>query len=172
MHGARRHQHSQWRACAGLRHRQSGLSHDMADIGLKGLTVRGDIINLGDTNYQIRSGSGVGVFAPQLGARRDSSSAFPRLSDGGRLRASPGATSIRGGGDGQASGDREIWARPARAQRENDTQINWSKPSKSRTASGNIPNFVCTPTWISWDFCQFENRAIGEGTSLRGAAAR
>jgi outer membrane receptor protein involved in Fe transport len=47
-----------------------GLSHDMSDVGLKGLTVRGDIINIGDTNYQIRSGSGVGVFAPQLGARR------------------------------------------------------------------------------------------------------
>ncbi|HUE64079.1 MAG TPA: TonB-dependent receptor [Rhizomicrobium sp.] len=47
-----------------------GLSHDMADVGLKGLTVRGDIINVGDTNYQIRNGSGVGVFAPQYGARR------------------------------------------------------------------------------------------------------
>ena len=47
-----------------------GLSHDMADVGLKGLTLRGDIINVGDTNYQIRNGSGVGVFAPQYGARR------------------------------------------------------------------------------------------------------
>ncbi len=47
-----------------------GLSHDMSDIGLKGLTVRGDVVNAGDTNYQIRNGSGVGVFAPQLGARR------------------------------------------------------------------------------------------------------
>jgi outer membrane receptor protein involved in Fe transport len=47
-----------------------GLSHDMSDIGLKGLTVRGDVINVGDTNYQIRNGSGVGVFAPQYGARR------------------------------------------------------------------------------------------------------
>jgi outer membrane receptor for ferrienterochelin and colicins len=47
-----------------------GLSHDMSDIGLKGLTMRADVINAGDTNYQIRSGSGVGVFAPQYGARR------------------------------------------------------------------------------------------------------
>jgi outer membrane receptor for ferrienterochelin and colicins len=47
-----------------------GASHDLSDVGLKGLTVRGDIINLGDTNYQIRNGSGVGVFAPQYGARR------------------------------------------------------------------------------------------------------
>jgi outer membrane receptor protein involved in Fe transport len=47
-----------------------GLSHDMADVGFKGLTLRGDIINVADTNYQIRNGSGVGVFAPQYGARR------------------------------------------------------------------------------------------------------
>jgi len=47
-----------------------GLSHDMGDVGLKGLTLRGDVINVGDTNYQIRNGSGVGVFAPQYGARR------------------------------------------------------------------------------------------------------
>ena len=47
-----------------------GVSHDMADVGLKGLTIRSDILNVGDTDYQIRSGSGVGVFAPQLGARR------------------------------------------------------------------------------------------------------
>ncbi len=47
-----------------------GLSHDLTDVGLKGLTVRGDIINVADTNYQIRNGSGVGVFAPQYGARR------------------------------------------------------------------------------------------------------
>jgi outer membrane receptor protein involved in Fe transport len=47
-----------------------GVSHDMGDVGLKGLTLRGDVINVGDTNYQIRNGSGVGVFAPQYGARR------------------------------------------------------------------------------------------------------
>jgi outer membrane receptor protein involved in Fe transport len=34
------------------------------------LTVRLDVINLFDKVYQIRSGSGVGVFAAQYGARR------------------------------------------------------------------------------------------------------
>ena len=34
------------------------------------LTVRFDIINASDKMYQIRSGSGIGVFAPQWGARR------------------------------------------------------------------------------------------------------
>ena len=47
-----------------------GISHDLSDVGLKGLTIRGDIINLFDVNYQIRSGTGVGVFAPQYGPRR------------------------------------------------------------------------------------------------------
>jgi hypothetical protein len=36
----------------------------------KPMTVRFDIINLFDTVYQIRSGSGIGVFAPQYGPRR------------------------------------------------------------------------------------------------------
>lgn len=47
-----------------------GISHDLSDLGLKGLTLRGDVINLFDVNYQIRNGTGVGVFAPQYGARR------------------------------------------------------------------------------------------------------
>ncbi len=34
------------------------------------MTVRFDIINLFDTVYQIRSGTGIGVFAPQYGPRR------------------------------------------------------------------------------------------------------
>jgi hypothetical protein len=34
------------------------------------MTVRLDVINLFDTVYQIRSGSGIGVFAPQYGPRR------------------------------------------------------------------------------------------------------
>lgn len=33
-------------------------------------TVRVDVVNLFDKVYEIRSGSGVGVFAPQYGARR------------------------------------------------------------------------------------------------------
>jgi hypothetical protein len=34
------------------------------------LTVRFDVINVADKIYQIRSGTGVGVFAPQYGPRR------------------------------------------------------------------------------------------------------
>ncbi|MGA7674117.1 MAG: TonB-dependent receptor [Rhizomicrobium sp.] len=47
-----------------------GVSRDLTDIGLDGLTARADVINLFDVDYQIRSGSGVGVFAPQYGQRR------------------------------------------------------------------------------------------------------
>lgn len=47
-----------------------GLSHAF-DIGTRNpLTARFDVINLFDRVYQIRSGSGVGVFAPQYGPRR------------------------------------------------------------------------------------------------------
>jgi outer membrane receptor for ferrienterochelin and colicins len=47
-----------------------GLSHAF-QIGRSGpLTVRFDVINLFDKVYQIRSGSGIGVFAPQFGPRR------------------------------------------------------------------------------------------------------
>ena len=34
------------------------------------LALRFDVVNLFDTIYQIRSGSGIGVFAPQFGPRR------------------------------------------------------------------------------------------------------
>ncbi|MGY2734639.1 TonB-dependent receptor [Sphingomonas sp. UYP23] len=37
---------------------------------MKGLSIRFDIVNVGDKIYQIRNGSGVGVGAPQYGARR------------------------------------------------------------------------------------------------------
>lgn len=47
-----------------------GLSHAF-DVGTKSpLTARVDAINLFDRVYAIRSGSGVGVFAPQYGPRR------------------------------------------------------------------------------------------------------
>lgn len=36
----------------------------------KGLSVRFDIVNVGDRRYELRDGSGVGVGAPQYGARR------------------------------------------------------------------------------------------------------
>jgi outer membrane receptor protein involved in Fe transport len=47
-----------------------GVSRDLSDLGLSGLTARADVINLFDVDYQIRSGTGVGVFAPQYGPRR------------------------------------------------------------------------------------------------------
>jgi hypothetical protein len=36
----------------------------------KPMTVRFDVVNVADTVYQIRSGTGIGVFAPQYGPRR------------------------------------------------------------------------------------------------------
>ena len=48
----------------------AGLSHEFAMPDGKPLTVRFDVVNLFDTIYQIRSGTGIGVFAPQFGARR------------------------------------------------------------------------------------------------------
>ena len=36
----------------------------------KPLTVRFDVVNLFDSIYLIRDGSGIGVFAPQYGPRR------------------------------------------------------------------------------------------------------
>jgi len=47
-----------------------GATHDFR-LGSSGtLSVRVDVINLFDKVYQIRSGTGVGVFAPQYGPRR------------------------------------------------------------------------------------------------------
>ncbi|MGO9943673.1 MAG: TonB-dependent receptor domain-containing protein [Rhodoblastus sp.] len=48
-----------------------GLSHDfkLLDDASKPTTLRFDVVNLFDTIYQIRSGSGIGVFAPQYGPR-------------------------------------------------------------------------------------------------------
>ncbi|MGH8141269.1 MAG: TonB-dependent receptor [Steroidobacteraceae bacterium] len=47
-----------------------GVTHAFQD-GLGGpLTARFDVVNLFDKQYQIRSGSGIGVFAPEWGARR------------------------------------------------------------------------------------------------------
>jgi len=47
-----------------------GASHAFPIAGSGPVTVRLDVINLFDKIYQIRSGSGVGVFAPQYGAGR------------------------------------------------------------------------------------------------------
>ncbi|MGB8365443.1 MAG: TonB-dependent receptor [Rhizomicrobium sp.] len=48
----------------------TGIAQDFSVFNIQGLTARFDVINLFDVNYQIRSGSGVGVFAPQWGPRR------------------------------------------------------------------------------------------------------
>ena len=39
-------------------------------VGGKPATVRFDVVNALDSIYEIRNGSGVGVFAPQFGPRR------------------------------------------------------------------------------------------------------
>jgi outer membrane receptor protein involved in Fe transport len=49
----------------------AGIAQNFSGAGaLKGLTVRADVLNLFDRKYQLRSGSGVGVGAPQWGQRR------------------------------------------------------------------------------------------------------
>jgi hypothetical protein len=47
-----------------------GLSHAFELPSTGPLTVRFDVINATDKIYQIRSGTGIGVFAPQYGPRR------------------------------------------------------------------------------------------------------
>ena len=49
-----------------------GFSHEFKDTGWdpKPFTVRFDVVNVLDQVYLIRSGSGIGVFAPQFGPRR------------------------------------------------------------------------------------------------------
>jgi hypothetical protein len=48
----------------------AGISHEFAMPDGKPVTVRFDVVNLFDTIYEIRSGTGIGVFAPQFGPRR------------------------------------------------------------------------------------------------------
>jgi len=47
-----------------------GVSREFAVPGAKPITLRFDIVNLFDTIYEIRDGTGIGVFAPQFGPRR------------------------------------------------------------------------------------------------------
>jgi len=47
-----------------------GASHAFDAEGIKGFSVRLDVINAFDQKYQIRNGTGVGVGAPQYGPRR------------------------------------------------------------------------------------------------------
>jgi outer membrane receptor protein involved in Fe transport len=49
----------------------TGISHDYRwSTDYKPLTLRFDVTNLFDQIYELRDGSGIGVFAPQFGARR------------------------------------------------------------------------------------------------------
>jgi outer membrane receptor protein involved in Fe transport len=47
-----------------------GANHDFHLSGSSVITARFDVVNVFDKVYQIRSGTGVGVFAPQYGPRR------------------------------------------------------------------------------------------------------
>jgi hypothetical protein len=47
-----------------------GFTQGFKWAGLEHLSARFDVINVGDRSYELRDGSGVGVFAPQFGARR------------------------------------------------------------------------------------------------------
>jgi outer membrane receptor protein involved in Fe transport len=48
-----------------------GIVHELPALpGSKAITLRFDIVNLFDKIYELRDGSGIGVFAPQFGARR------------------------------------------------------------------------------------------------------
>ena len=48
-----------------------GVSHDFKwSPDVKPITVRFDVVNLFDKIYELRDGTGIGVFAPQFGARR------------------------------------------------------------------------------------------------------
>jgi hypothetical protein len=48
----------------------AGITHEFLGWNMKPLTLRFDVVNVFDTIYQIRSGTGIGVFAPQYGPRR------------------------------------------------------------------------------------------------------
>ena len=48
----------------------TGMSHEFIIPGWNPVTLRFDVVNLFDTSYVIRNGSGIGVFAPQYGPRR------------------------------------------------------------------------------------------------------
>jgi outer membrane receptor protein involved in Fe transport len=47
-----------------------GASREFEVPGAKPFTLRFDVVNVFDTVYEIRDGSGIGVFAPQFGPRR------------------------------------------------------------------------------------------------------
>ena len=48
----------------------AGMSHEFFIPGWNPITARFDVVNVTDTSYAIRTGGGIGVFAPQYGPRR------------------------------------------------------------------------------------------------------
>jgi outer membrane receptor protein involved in Fe transport len=48
----------------------AGVSHEFKGLTAMPFTLRFDVVNVFDTVYEIRDGSGLGVFAPQFGPRR------------------------------------------------------------------------------------------------------
>jgi outer membrane receptor protein involved in Fe transport len=48
----------------------AGISHEFVGLTTMPFTLRFDVVNVFDSVYQIRDGSGIGVFAPQFGPRR------------------------------------------------------------------------------------------------------
>jgi TonB dependent receptor len=48
----------------------AGVSHEFVGYTKLPFTLRLDVVNVFDTVYQLRDGSGIGVFAPQFGPRR------------------------------------------------------------------------------------------------------
>ncbi|MBV8241515.1 MAG: TonB-dependent receptor [Hyphomicrobiales bacterium] len=48
----------------------AGMSHEFYIPGWNPITARFDVVNVFDTSYVLRTGTGIGVFAPQYGPRR------------------------------------------------------------------------------------------------------
>ena len=48
----------------------AGISRQFAMPDGKPVTLRFDVVNVLDTIYELRNGTGIGVFAPQFGPRR------------------------------------------------------------------------------------------------------
>ena len=57
-------------AGAAVAESNAGITHEFLGWNMKPLTLCFDVVNVFDTIYQIRSGTGIGVFAPQYGPRR------------------------------------------------------------------------------------------------------
>jgi opacity protein-like surface antigen/outer membrane receptor protein involved in Fe transport len=73
-----------------------GLKRDFAMPDGQPVTVRFDVVNIFDTIYQIRNGTGIGVFSPQYGPRRGY---FIGISK--KICADPSASDCRNTADGR-----------------------------------------------------------------------